>query len=336
MRVRQSWLDLVPNEGDLVDDSSAEIEATVGSTAQSLEQGSYQGKIAFRNHSNGSIATRDVNLIVSPKPTSQPVPSSPESEPTWKPGDEFKECPACPRMVVMPSGAFVMGSPDDEPLRDSDEGPQHWVTIRRLFAVGKFTITFDEWDVCKADGGCNREPPEDEGWGRGMRPVIHVNWTDAKAYVTWLSRKTGKAYRLLSEAEREYVTRAGTKTPFWFGKSISLDQANFGGIDAYTDSTSGFRKQSVPVDSFQSNPWGLYQVHGNIREWTEDCYNDSYQGAPRDGSPWLRGNCNQRVLRNGSWINKSALLRSAFRGTISTNEVHSATIGFRVARTLTP
>jgi formylglycine-generating enzyme required for sulfatase activity len=132
------------------------------------------------------------------------------------------------------------------------------------------------------------------------------------------------------------VTRAGTKTPFWFGKSISLDQANFGGIDAYTDSTSGFRKQSVPVDSFQPNPWGLYQVHGNIREWTEDCYNDGYQGAPRDGSPWLRGNCKQRVLRNGSWINKSALLRSAFRGTISTNEVHSATIGFRVARTLTP
>jgi formylglycine-generating enzyme required for sulfatase activity len=106
-------------------------------------------------------------------------------------------------MVVMPSGTFVMGSPDDEPLRDSDEGPQHWVTIWRLFAVGKFTITFDEWDACKADGGCNREPPEDEGWGRGMRPVIHVNWTDAKAYVTWLSRKTGKAYRLLSEAERE-------------------------------------------------------------------------------------------------------------------------------------
>jgi formylglycine-generating enzyme required for sulfatase activity len=328
-----SWLNLIPNQGDLVDNSSAEIETTVVSTAQSLVQGSYQGTIIFRNHSSGSIATRGVSLLVSPKPISQSGPLSPESERALKPGDGFKECPACPTMVVVRSGAFVMGSSDDQPLRDSDEGPQHEVTVKRQFAVGKFAITFDEWDACRVDGGCNHDP-EDEGWGRGTMPVIHVNWIDAKAYLTWLSKKTGKIYRLLSEAEREYVTRAGTKTPFWFGKSISLDQANFGGADAYTNSSSGFRKQTVPVDTFAPNPWGLYQVHGNIREWTEDCYNDSYEGAPRDGSPWLRGNCNQRVLRNGSWVNKSALLRSAFRGTISTNEVRSGTIGFRVARTL--
>jgi formylglycine-generating enzyme required for sulfatase activity len=262
-----------------------------------------------------------------------PQPLSAGEECALKPKDEFKECRSCPTMVVVPSGTFRMDSPDHEALRNSDEGPQHDVTIKQPFAVGKFAITFDEWDACRADGGCSHRP-EDEAWGRGTRPVINVNWNDAKTYLAWLNKKTGKLYRLLSEAEREYVTRAGTKTPFWVGKSISLDQANFGAADAYANATSGFRKQTVPVDSFPPNPWGLYQVHGNIREWTEDCYNGSYDGAPRDASPWLKGNCNQRVLRNGSWVNKSALLRSAFRGTITTNGVRSDTIGFRVARAL--
>jgi formylglycine-generating enzyme required for sulfatase activity len=259
---------------------------------------------------------------------------SPERERALQPKDSFKECSACPEMVAVPSGAFEMGSPDSQPLRVKDEGPQHVVTIKRPFAVGKFAITFDEWDACAADGGCNGYHPGDQDWGRSRRPVIYVNWADAKAYVTWLSRKTGKVYRLLSEAEREYVTRAGTTTPFWFGASISLDQANFGGADAYSSSASGFPKQTVPVDRFPPNAWGLYQVHGNIREWTEDCYNVSYRDAPSDGAPWLKGDCGRRVLRNGSWVNMSALLRSAFRGTIGNNDIHSDTIGFRVARTL--
>jgi formylglycine-generating enzyme required for sulfatase activity len=266
-----------------------------------------------------------------------PVPTittlSPERERTLKPKDSFKECSACPEMVVVPSGTFVMGSSDSERLRVKDEGPQHTVTIKQPFAVGKFAITFDEWDACADDGGCNGYHP-DQSWGRDRMPVINVNRSEAKAYVAWLSRKTGKLYRLLSESEREYVARAGTMTPFWFGASISLDQANYGGADAYSRSILAFRKQTVPVDSFQPNPWGLYQVHGNVREWTEDCYNASYRGAPDDGSPWSSGNCDRRVLRNGSWVNMASLQRAAFRGTIGNNDIHSDTIGFRVARTL--
>ena len=192
---------------------------------------------------------------------------------------------------------------------------------------------FRSWRV-DPYGGCNGYRPFDEGWGRGRRPVIHVNWNDAQTYLAWISLKTGKGYRLLSEAEREYVTRAGTTTPFWLGSSISLDQANYIGTDTYSSLTGGFRRQTVPVDSFQPNQWGLYQVHGNVREWTEDCYNKTYTGAPNDGSAWTKGDCDRRALRNGSWTNKPALLRSAFRGTISNNSVRSDTIGFRVARTL--
>jgi len=261
-------------------------------------------------------------------------PLSSERERALKPKDSFKECETCPEMVVMPAGSFTMGSPPSELARDNDEGPQRLVMFGKPFAVGRFAVTFDEWDACVADGGCNGHRPSDNGWGRGRRPVITVSWVDAKAYVAWLSRVTGRSYRLLSEAEREYVTRAGTSTPFWFGDSISVEQANYGGADAYSSSSTGFRKETVPVGTFRPNPWGLDQVHGNVREWTEDCYNASYAGAPTDGSPWLKGACNRRVLRNGSWVNMAAILRSAFRGNIGSNELRSDTIGFRVARSI--
>ena len=170
-----------------------------------------------------------------------------------------------------------MGSPASEPQKTlSDEGPQHRVTFARQFAVGKFAVTFDEWDACVADGGCNGYRPTDEGWGRGKRPVINVNWNDAKAYVAWLSQKTGKTYRLLSEAEREYVTRAGTTTPFWWGSSISTGQANYNGNQpTAADQRASFGRRPFRSNSFQPNPWGLYQVHGNVWEWTEDCWNDA-------------------------------------------------------------
>jgi formylglycine-generating enzyme required for sulfatase activity len=138
----------------------------------------------------------------------------------------FKDCPDCPEMVVVPAGSFSMGSPVSEPKRNSWE-EQVPVSIPTPFVVGRFAVSFDEWDACIADGGCNGYNPSDQGWGRGSRPVINVSWDDAKAYASWLSRKTGKTYRLLSEAEREYVTRAGTTTPFWWGSSISTKQANY-------------------------------------------------------------------------------------------------------------
>ena len=209
---------------------------------------------------------------------------------------------------MVPAGSFIMGSPESEEGRTRFEGPQHRVTFLRPFAVGKFSVTLDEWDACVADGGCDHYKPSDANWGRGKRPVINVSWNDAQAYISWLKRKTGRNYHLLSEAQREYVTRAGTNSPFWWGSTISPSQANY---DA--GSHHKFNYQTAPVNSFQPNPWGLYQVHGNGWEWTEDCWNESYDGAPTDGSAWTSGDCNSRVVRGGSWEAQPRYLRSALR-----------------------
>jgi formylglycine-generating enzyme required for sulfatase activity/uncharacterized caspase-like protein len=249
--------------------------------------------------------------------------------------ESFKDCPTCPEMVVVPAGTFTMGSPENEPERSKDE-VQVQVSITAPFAVGKYAVTFDEWDACVADGGCGSYKPGDEGWGRGKHPVINVTWNAAKAYAAWLSRKTGKTYRLLAEAEREYVTRAGTTTPFWWGSSISSKQANYDGSFTYGDGSMGeYRQQTVSVGSFDPNPWGLYQVHGNVWEWTEDCWNDSNVGNPGDGRPRTTGNCGPRVVRGGSWSSLPQTLRSAYRGRGST-DYRISDYGFRVARTLYP
>jgi formylglycine-generating enzyme required for sulfatase activity len=166
--------------------------------------------------------------------------------------------------------------------------------------------------------------------------VINVSWNDAHAYVAWLSRKTGKTYRLLSEAEREYVTRAETSTAFWWGTSVSTNQANYDGRFGYEGGPSGqYRERTMPVDSFQPNPWGLYQIHGNVWEWTEDCYQENYNGVPQDGAPRTGGDCPTRVVRGGSWASAPLLLRSANRGGDAPGS-RGLDLGFRVARTLTP
>ena len=260
---------------------------------------------------------------------------SPDRERALQPKDSFKDCANCPVMVVIPAGSFTMGSPETEAGRKDNEGPQHKVSFAQKFAVGRFSVTFDEWDACVADGGCNGYLPPDQGWGRGRRPVINVSWNEAKTYLAWLSRKTGKPYRLLTEAEREYVTRAGTTTPFWWGSSISTSQANYNGNYTYgNDGARGeFRNESVPVDMFAPNPWGLYQVHGNVSEWTEDCWHENYTDAPTDGSAWIDADCKQRVRRGGSIGSPPQILRSAFR---LWNEAVNRTffIGFRVGRTI--
>lgn len=257
-------------------------------------------------------------------------------------GNWFKDCSECPLMVVVPAGSFMMGSPATEPERESwqngTESPQLKVRISRPFAVGKFAITFDEWDACVAGGGCNGYRPADQDWGRGKRPVINVNWNDGKAYASWLSSKTGKSYRLLSEAEREYVTRAGTTTPFWWGSSISPTQVNYHGhATPYQGggSKGEYRARTVPVDSFAANPWGLYNVHGNVWEWTEDCWNDNHSGNPGNGSARTSGDCGRRVLRGGSWVDIPLYLRSAYRNWNSA-DYRGYIIGFRLARTLGP
>jgi formylglycine-generating enzyme required for sulfatase activity/uncharacterized caspase-like protein len=261
-------------------------------------------------------------------------PLSDAEERSLKPKDAFRECDKCPEMVVVPAGSFRMGSPASEEGRNDDESPQHLVTISDSFAVSRFEVTFDEWDACVADGGCNGYKPEDEGWGRGRRPVINVSWDDAKAYVAWLWKKTGKVYGLLSEAEREYVTRAGTTTPFWWGSSISTTQANYNGNYIYGGKSKGEnRRETVPVDSFEPNAFGLYQVHGNVWEWVEDCSHDNYTGAPSDGSAWLSGDCKSRVLRGGSWNQVPGGLRAANRDGDS-KDIRSVYYGFRLGRTL--
>jgi formylglycine-generating enzyme required for sulfatase activity len=212
-------------------------------------------------------------------------------------------------MVVVPAGKFMMGSTPSEiaALHSADfwknEGPQHEVTIAQPLAIGRYAVTFAEWDACVADGGCNGYRPDDEGWGRGKLPVINVSWDDAKAYALWLSGKTGKTYRLLSEAEREYAARAGTTTAFWWGSSISTSQANYEGNCTFAGGAKGvYREKTVSVDSFAPNPWGLYNVHGNVWEWVEDCWHETYQGAPVDGSAWTTActDGSARVARGGA------------------------------------
>ncbi len=252
-------------------------------------------------------------------------------------GYKFQDCKDCPKMIVVKGGTFTMGSHQSEYKYNSDESPQHRVRIRK-FAVGQFEVTFDEWDACVRDGGCGGYKPEDEGWGRGKRPVINVSWNDAKAYANWLSRKTGKTYRLLTESEWEYVARAGTRTPFWWGQSASTDMANYNGNYTYKGSKGIFRGMTVPVDSFKANPWGLYNVHGNVWEWVEDQWHNNYTGAPTDGSAWIDTSSSNnevvsRVVRGGSWDGIPLHLRSAFRDFIHPM-LRINDIGFRLARTL--
>ena len=248
------------------------------------------------------------------------------------PGDTFQDCPECPELVVVPTGSFMMGSPVGERGRFINEGPLHEVRIDYPLAVGVYAVTFDEWDACVSDGGCGGYRPGDKGWGRGTRPVINVSWEDAQMYVKWLSWKTGKGYRLLSESEWEYVSRAGTRTRYWWGDVIGQSRANCNECGSRWDN-----KRTAPVGSFSANKFGLYDVHGNVQEWVEDCWNDSYDGAPEDGSAWVSEDCDcyRRVLRGGSWHFRPRNLRSALR-IRNSSFTRGNYAGFRVARTLTP
>lgn len=218
-------------------------------------------------------------------------------------------------LAVIPPGAFTMGSSNPEPEREPREDPPHRVTFARPFAIGRFAVTFAEYDrFCEATG---RRKPDARGWGRGRRPAIDVDWHDAEAYCEWLSRpeQTGQRYRLPSEAEWEYACRAGTATAFWWGNTISTEQANYDGNYIYNGGAEGeYRKKTVPVDEFQPNPFGLYQTHGNVWEWCGDAWHGDYRGAPADGGAWESGESSGScVARGGSWGNFPAGLRSASR-----------------------
>jgi formylglycine-generating enzyme required for sulfatase activity len=224
-------------------------------------------------------------------------------------------------MVVVPAGSFQMGSSSSE-----YDKPLHRVTIGNSYAIGRFEVTFKEFDKCVEEGGCKHRP-DDRGWGRGSHPVINVSWLDAKEYTAWLSKKTGHVYRLPSEAEWEYAARGGSGASFWWGSSVGTRQANC------RECRTGQAEHTMPVGSYKPNGFGLYDTAGNAAEWVEDCWNDDYKGAPTNGSAWSNGNCQLRVLRGGSFDSEANYVQSGVRFRYDYDVPYSAN-GFRVLREL--
>ena len=251
--------------------------------------------------------------------------------------ESFKDFPGGPEMVIVPEGEFTMGSPDSEEGRHANEGPRHRVIIPKPFVIGRYAVTRADWDAYVAAGGGNPNRVA-SGLGSGDCPVINVSWDDIRAYLAWLNGVTNKDYHLPSEAEWEYAARAGTQTPFWWGSSINPEQANYDGNYSYGGGPKGaYRLKTLPVKSFEPNPWGLYQVHGNVWEWVEDgwhSYADKPDAIKADGSLWITLGGKQRAIRGGSWGSTPDRLRSASRNW-SAVDVRYDLIGFRVARTLT-
>ncbi len=235
---------------------------------------------------------------------------------------------AGPEMVVLPAGTFRMGCVSGLDCSDY-EHPVHAVTVSQPFGVGRYEVTLAEWEACVAAGGCSSRVDE-SGWGGdpSRRPMIKASWDDAQAYARWLSSETGATYRLLSESEWEYAARAGSITAYTWGREVGSGRANCDGCGSQWDDS-----QTALVGSFAANWWGLHDMHGNVWEWVEDCWNESYAGAPSNDGAWRNGDCSRRVVRGGSWFNEPWTLRSANRDWFGP-DVRLNIIGFRVARTL--
>ena len=242
-------------------------------------------------------------------------------------GTAFRDCAGCPELVWLPQGEFVMGD------ASAANSPRPVVAIRYMLAVGRFEVTFAQWDACVAAGGCRRRP-HDAGWGQGWQPAINVSWVDAQQYVAWLSRSTGKRYRLLTEAEWEYAARAGTDVRYWWGDQVGRGDANCADCGSKWDG-----RQAAPVGRFAPNPFGLHDMHGNVSEWVEDCYHDRIhdrtRDAPTDGRAWTSA-CtaaiDTRIVRGGAWYGSARSMRSSSRTSAASDHFDNG-IGFRIART---
>jgi formylglycine-generating enzyme required for sulfatase activity len=273
----------------------------------------------------GRLSNHRVDLSELARAIRSALASASSDHASLTPGTIFRDvdAPWCPEMVVIPAGSFVMGSPEHEKEREASEGPPHGVRIGQPFALGRYAVTFEEYDrFCEETG---REKPGDQGWGRGRRPVINVSWDDAQAYCAWLAEHTGRPYRLPSEAEWEYACRAGTQTAFSWGDEPSPDRANF----------AGSVRRTMEVGAYPSNAWGLHEMHGNVREWCGDGWHRSYEGHPSDGSSWIDDtHLPGRVMRGGSWSLYPGFARSAFRDWFVPG-YRISDLGFRVSRTLT-
>lgn len=227
-----------------------------------------------------------------------------------------------PKMVAISGGSFKMGSD----IGESNEKPVHTVNVK-AFSISQSEITFTQWDACVDAGGCSYKP-HDEDWGRDNRPVINVSYQDITGeFIPWLKKTTGNAYRLPSEAEWEYAANAGRSSRYSWGYTINCSQARYG----YLSGECKKRQNTDRVKSFLANPFGLHDMHGNVWEWTQDCWNDSYSAAPKNGEAWTKGDCSQRVLRGGSWLSRPDALRSAYRFKNS-KTVRNNDLGFRLAQ----
>jgi sulfatase modifying factor 1 len=276
--------------------------------------------------------------------------------------DSFRDCGLCPKMVKLASEPFEMGSPQDEDKREPDEGPQHRVELTDNFALAQFEVSVAEFAFFLAithyvpPKGCWYVNPDSQGWQENFQaswrepgfeqrenhPVTCINWLDAQAYITWLRNKTGKHYRLPTEAEWEYAIRAGeTRSRYWGdAEADTCEYANAVDETArmtyvkwnYARCLDGYVYTS-PVGTFKPNLWGLHDMAGNLWEWVSDCWNPTYVHAPKTGSTWTEGNCRRRVIRGGAWDDEPDDLRSANRLSVPADRRYN-TIGFRVARDL--
>jgi formylglycine-generating enzyme required for sulfatase activity len=282
---------------------------------------------------NQAYVMEEINWFMTMRPymlaNIRPYVLSAEAERALKPLATFRECAKdCPAMIVIPGGAFTMGSPTTETGRFDNEGPQHEVMIAQPFAVSKFDVTFNDWDACVSVGGCPQA--SDSGFGRGTRPVINVSWEDAQQYAAWFSKMTGKPYRLLTESEWEYVARAGTKTAYFWGAEIGQGNADCNGCGSKWDN-----RETSPVGSFEPNAFGLEDTAGDAWQWVQDCYHEDYNEAPTDGSAWTSKDCDRHIVRGGSWYDGPQTVRSGYRvGDATVNR--NSSLGLRVARTLAP
>ena len=255
---------------------------------------------------------------------------------TLRPGKTFTDCPDCPTMVVVPAGSYWQGSEESSPFALNKEKPKRMVTFSKPFAVGVFEITMAQWDQCVTAGGCTVRP-RDNGWGRGSRPVIMVSWNDAQEYVTWISKQTGQSYRLPSESEWEYIARAGEESEWPGGDPAqACEFGNIAGNETglrwqHEDCGDGAALETLPVGSLKPNAFGVYDVIGNVAEWTLDCMNLSYLDAPADGGAWSRGICSSRMTRGGSWFTGTKEIRLPARFNLKAGDRNDFT-GFRLVR----
>lgn len=255
-----------------------------------------------------AIAGLGAMLMTGQKPATQ------ATETTAPVPTVFADCDTCPVMVRLDAGTFDMGSPESEVGRTGNEGPLHEVSVP-AFAMSQNEITFDQWEACVEEGGCNGYAPPDRGFGKGSQPVIGISWYDGQAYVQWLSRKAGRPYRLPTEAEWEYAARGGTQTAYWWGEVFNASIAP--------------TAEPVPPDTLPENPFGLKAMLGNAREWVEDCYVNNYDNAPTDGRAQQSGDCSRRVLKGGAWGRDPDDHRAANRARI-VPDVRDKVFGLRV------